>query len=211
LGSGNVQPTDGSIQNALSYFETTQLPNGGWRPIWDSDALNADSTGWIIHALRTAGYTNLSLSWASTQGEPIAALTSLQKPDGSIGGTFANAYSTVEAIYGLTDEFLFNLGQQPRSLRALTWLNDLQSSDGSWLPGTGSPDPGLTADASTGLPGSRFDPHDVKSAWRHSAMDYLSKTAQAYAAIGPDTAGKLALTVQAAETTTQLAASISCR
>jgi squalene cyclase len=147
LGSGNAQPQDAHIQKALDYFKTTQLSNGGWRPSWDSDPLNADTTGWILQALRTAGFTYPATSWASEEGDPVSALISLQKPDGSIGGTYANAYSTVEAIYGLTDEALFNLGVMPRSLRALTWLNDQQNPDGSWSSSSGLPDPDVTVDA----------------------------------------------------------------
>jgi hypothetical protein len=199
LGSGNLQPHDLSIQNALDYFDATQLSNGGWRPVWDSDPLNADSTGWILQALRTAGFTYPSISWRSDRGEPVSALISLQKPDGRIGGTFANAYSTVEAIYGLTDEALFNLGQGARGLRALTWLNTLQNADGSWSLPSGLPNPGATADAALAYLAAGYDAHSVRNpTGTVSAMDFLSKTAKSYADLGPDTAGKLALTVQAA-------------
>jgi squalene cyclase len=198
LGSGNVQPHDATIQKALDYFEATQLSNGGWRPIWDSDPLNADSTGWILQALRTAGFTYPATSWASEEGDPVSALISLQKADGSIGGTYANAYSTVEAIYGLTDEALFNLGVMPRSLRALTWLNDQQNTDGSWSSPSEQSDSDVTADAVLAYLAAGYDAHTISPTTGNvSAMDYLSNTAAAFADLGPDAAGKLALAVQA--------------
>ena len=101
LASRQVNAEDPVIQKALQYFHDTQLPNGGWRPSWDTDPLNADSTGWILQALVSAGEEPTGPDWKKEQGDPIQALMSLQKPDGSIGGTYANPYSTAEAIIGL--------------------------------------------------------------------------------------------------------------
>jgi hypothetical protein len=101
LTSKQVKAQDQVIQNALQYFHTTQLANGGWRPSWDTDPLNADSTGWILQVLVTAEEYPTGPDWRKEQGDPIQALISLQKPDGSIGGTYANPYSTAEAIIGL--------------------------------------------------------------------------------------------------------------
>jgi hypothetical protein len=109
LASGQVQPGEAVIQNALTYFRTTQLPNGGWRPTWDTDPLNADSTGWIIQAL-ISSEQDLS-TWTASEGDPVGALAGLQKPDGSIGGTYANTYSTAEALLGLATQPLISLAQ----------------------------------------------------------------------------------------------------
>jgi hypothetical protein len=49
---------------------------------------------------------------------PVDALMGLQKPDGSIGGSYANPYSTAEAIIGLAGIPLSNLGVSPVSHRA---------------------------------------------------------------------------------------------
>jgi hypothetical protein len=99
LATGHTQPTDPAVTNALIFFHRTQLANGGWRPSWDTDPLNADSTAWILQALYAAG-EDLS-TWAATEGDPLSALAGLQKPDGSLGGTYANTYSTAEALLGL--------------------------------------------------------------------------------------------------------------
>ncbi len=108
LASQQVQASDPAIRDALIFFHRTQLANGGWRPSWDADPLNADSTAWILQALYTAG-EDLS-TWAATEGDPLSALAGLQKPDGSIGGTYANTYSTAEALLGLAGQPLTAMG-----------------------------------------------------------------------------------------------------
>lgn len=108
LSSAQATPGDPVILNALEYFHATQLPNGGWKPSWDTDPLNADSTGWILQALYSAGEDPGSADW-TMESNPIDALAGLQKPDGSIGGTYANTYSTAEAVIGLSGISLTNL------------------------------------------------------------------------------------------------------
>jgi len=197
LGSSNVQPTGAVIQKALGYFRDTQLPNGGWRPSWDTDPLNADTTGWAIQALVATGYTPATESWAHSPN-PHTALLSLQQADGRIGGTYANAYSTIEALFGLTEQPLFFLGRTHRALRALTWMNEQQNGDGSWSGWTG-PDPGATCDAVLAYAAAGYAPDSVTAAGSvTSAMDYLSSTTSSYVNTGPDVAGKLAVAVEAA-------------
>jgi hypothetical protein len=118
LASQKVANQSDSIQNAIQYFHATQLPSGGWRPSWDSEPLNADSTGWIIQALVSAGEDVKGQSWSTQSANPLDALVSLQKPDGSIGGTYANSYSTAEAILGLSGIPLSRLGQGSVTHRA---------------------------------------------------------------------------------------------
>lgn len=111
LASRNVPADDPMIQKTIQYFRTTQLESGGWRPSWDQDPLNADSTGWILQALTSAGQTPPQVSWAAASGtSPETALAGLQKPDGSIGGTYANTYSTADALIGLGLKPLSGLG-----------------------------------------------------------------------------------------------------
>ena len=107
LASRQVQPSDPAVTNALIFFHRTQLANGGWRPSWDADSLNADTTAWILQALYASGED--LVTWAATEGDPLSALAGLQKPDGSIGGTYANTYSTAEALLGLAGRPLSNL------------------------------------------------------------------------------------------------------
>jgi len=109
LASQPIYSQDQTIQNALNFFHATQLPSGGWKPSWDTDPINADSTGWIIQAIVSAGEDPAGVSWTIDQANPVQALMSLQKPDGSIGGTYANPYSTADAIIGLTGVSLFGI------------------------------------------------------------------------------------------------------
>jgi hypothetical protein len=118
LSSRNLTIQSGTIQKAIQYFHATQAPSGGWKPSWDTDPLNADSTGWIIQALITAGENVRDPSWSTGQANPIDALVGLQKPDGSIGGSYANPYSTAEAIIGLSEAPLTNFGISPAVHRA---------------------------------------------------------------------------------------------
>jgi hypothetical protein len=118
LASHKVNSQSDTIQHALKYFHDIQSPSGGWKPSWDTDPLNADSTGWILQALVTAGEGPKGQSWVKGQTNPVYALMNLQKPDGSIGGTYANPYGTAEAIIGLSEIPLSNLGVAPVSHRA---------------------------------------------------------------------------------------------
>jgi hypothetical protein len=111
---------------------------------------------------------------------------------------YANAYSTIEAIFGLTEQPLSFLGRTPRALRALTWMNELQNADGSW-PTLFGPPAGPTCDAALAYAAAGYDPRSVvRPGSITSAMDYLSSTASAYVAEGPKEAGKLAAAVAAA-------------
>jgi hypothetical protein len=102
LASQNIGNQMEPIQKAIAYLHATQAPSAGWKPAWDSDPINADSTGWILQALISTGEDLRGQSWMIDQRSPVDALMSLQKPDGSIGGAYANAYSTAEAIIGLS-------------------------------------------------------------------------------------------------------------
>ncbi len=99
VGSGQVETNHFAIQSALELFRSNQQENGGWKPAWDTDPINVDTTGWIMQALLTAGedFNN----WKQGENTPVSALINQQQPDGRIGGTYVNAYSTVEALLGL--------------------------------------------------------------------------------------------------------------
>jgi hypothetical protein len=118
LATQRVIAQSDTIQNALLYFHNTQASSGGWMPSWDTDPLNADSTGWIMQALISAGEDLRGQSWMKDQNNPVDALQGLQKADGSIGGTYSNPYSTAEAIIGLSGIPLADLGISPANQQA---------------------------------------------------------------------------------------------
>ncbi len=194
LGSGHYRPTDAPVQNGLDFLRAIQQENGGWRPSWDGDPLNADSTAWAMQALAAAGYAPDSAAWS----DPAAALLSLQQADGRIGGTYANAYSTAEALFGLSGRPLYALGGRAQARRALTWMASLQNADGSWS-NFGFPDTGATADAVLAFAAAGYDPASLTASGSLSTpLDYLAANAAAYAANDPASAGKLTLAVVAA-------------
>ena len=112
LSSGQVNSDHPAIIKAVKYFRTTQLDNAAWRPAWDTGDLNVDTSGWITLALITAG-EDLA-NWSRNGQTPIESILTQLQPDGSIGGDYVNAYSTVEALFGLAKTPLFPVvAQQP--------------------------------------------------------------------------------------------------
>lgn len=130
LASHNVPLEDAMVTKAFDFFKATQLPSGGWKPAWDQDPLNADTTGWVAQALASAQQAPVSESWAASDGNPLSALLSLAKEDGSIGGTYVNAYSTADALIGLGKTPLVALTLPPAFQRAALVV---QTSDGNLL------------------------------------------------------------------------------
>ncbi len=118
LASQNVKANDEAVQKAINYFHASQAPSGGWKPSWDTDSLNADSTGWIIQALVSASEDVRGQGWTKNGTNPVDALLGLQKPDGAIGGSYANTYSTAEAILGLSGIPISSLGAAQTTQRA---------------------------------------------------------------------------------------------
>ncbi|MBN1484122.1 MAG: terpene cyclase/mutase family protein [Chloroflexia bacterium] len=189
LASGNVPPTHTKVQEGLDFLRLSQAAFGGWEA-WG--APSADSTASAIQAVAAAGYRPVAESWAR-QATPQEALLSMQAPDGSFGG---NALGTAHAVAALTETPLPIPGRVQRAGLALGWLNDVQNADGSWS-GWAGPDPGVTCDAVLAYVSAGYDPDTVMARGSvTSALAYLESAAADYAPVGPDQAGKLALTVE---------------
>ena len=105
LSSGQVDTSHPAIQAALDIFRSTQLENAGWKPDWDTDELNVDTTGWITLALVTAGQD--LQDWSKNGIDPREVLSVQQNEDGSIGGTYVGVYSTIEALLAFAGEPIF--------------------------------------------------------------------------------------------------------
>jgi len=193
IASGNVEPTHAAVQDGLNFMRSAQADSGGWEG-WGG--LSADSTAAAIQAIVAAGYTPATESWAAASGRtPHDDLAGLQATDGSFG---YNALSTAHAVAGLAEMPLPILGQVQRANRALTWMNEQQNADGSWS-GWAGPDPGTTCDAILAFVSAGFDPATVKPlGGGASAIDYISATASSFVTKTADSAGKLAMAVEAA-------------
>jgi hypothetical protein len=194
LASGNLEPTDVEIQEGLAFLRERQLPSGGWAGYYGN--LSADSTAAALQAIAAAGYTPATMSWATGNGRtPHDELAALQDDNGSFGD---NALATAHAIAGLLEAPVPVLGRAQRANRALTWMNEQQNTDGSWS-GWAGPDPGATCDAALAYAAAGFDPDSVTAPGSSiSAMDYLSASASTFVNKSADSAGKLALVVEAA-------------
>ncbi len=199
LASGQTDATNAAVQNARRYLAGQQASSGLWGD--ESGAEPANSTGWAMQALGALGYIPATESLARA-ASPRAALLALQGRDGSIGKNFVNAFSTIEAIYGLSDQPLW-FSPRLRALRALTWLEGQQRGDGGW-GFFGSSDAGQTLDALFAFTSSGFDPASVQpTGGVTTALDYLEGAAFGYTRDGegrifPAQTGKLIVGVVAA-------------
>jgi hypothetical protein len=193
IASGNAGPTHAKVLEGLDYLRSAQLDSGGWG--WGSPS--ADSTAAAIQALVAAGYTPVTESWAHLPN-PHTALLDLQQADGSFSG-YVVVLSTADAIPGLAEAPLPILGRVQRANRALTWMKELQNPDGSWPTGGYGHPAGPTCDVVLSVAAAGFDPYTLRhSGGVTSVMDYLSATAAAFVNTSPDSAGKLAIAVEAA-------------
>ncbi|NJL03415.1 MAG: hypothetical protein HC911_00580 [Chloroflexaceae bacterium] len=200
LATGQVDSTNAAVQAARRYLLAQQAASGLWGD--NNEAEPANSTGWAMQALGAMGYLPATESLART-ATPRAALLGLQQADGSIGKNFVGAYSTIEAIYGLSDQPLW-YAPRLRANRSLTWLAGQQRSDGGW-GFFGSSDAGQTLDAVFAYVGNGFDPLSVRATGGvTTALDFLEGAAARYTrddagAIFPAQTGKLIVGVVASE------------
>lgn len=201
LGSGNVAPTNSAIQKAVAFYRTTQTKKTA---LWGnaSGSEPANSTGWALTALSAAGYTPPTVSWATGGTSPRAALIGLQTTAGAIGSQYVNAYSTIEALYGLSDQPLF-FAPPLRAERALAYLGTLQNADGGWPSFGSNSSPGETIDDLLAFVAAGYAPSGVKSSAGKTPLDYLAGAAATYTRddsnlIFPAQTGKLIVGVVAA-------------
>lgn len=202
IGSGNVPPTDPAIQKALAFYRASQtLTTALWGDAGSGEPAN--STGWTMTALSTYGYAPMADSWATGGTNPRQALIGLQTDEGVIAKRFFNAYATLEALYGLSDQPIF-MATPLRVERALAFIKSRQNADGGWpgfTPGVSSP--GETLDNLFAFVAAGYDPTAVRSSAGNGPLDYLSGAAASYTRnstgiILPARSGKLIVGVVAA-------------
>ena len=178
-----------AVQSALDFMLTNQQPDGGWQTEWDS-ATNANTTGMMLQALLTTSLNDPEMYVAEIANARLAILN-IQQENGMIGGDFANAYSTAEALLGLADQPLYNLGTLRRVSQAFDFILNAQSEDGGW----GSV--GLTIDVILALTAAGWDPLTVQQNG-NSPIDFLVEDLAEYLESGPDAIGKSILGLVAA-------------
>ncbi|NTV62783.1 MAG: hypothetical protein HGA65_04505 [Oscillochloris sp.] len=201
LGSGNLAPTDAAIQQAVSFYRATQTASTA---LWGdaSGSEPANSTGWALTALSSAGYLPPTASWATGGTNPRTALLGLQTATGAIGSSYVNAYSTIEALYGLSDQPLF-FTPPLRAERALAYIASLQNADGGWPSFGSASSPGETIDNLLAFVAAGYSPSAVESSGGKTPLDYLASVAATYTRddsnlIFPSQTGKLMVGIVAA-------------
>jgi len=190
IASGDGSTYEEQLQKSISFLKTNQQTNGGWQTQWDSTT-NANTTGVILQAIHALGQQSTGELWAQDGETPLSALLGLQQSDGAIGGDFANTYSTVDALIGISGEPMFNLGKVRRLNLAFPFIKTSQSQDGGW----GSV--GQTVDVMIALKAAGWDPNTMSSG-EQTPLDYLAANLDEYTQSGPDAIGKSILGLVAA-------------
>ena len=190
ITSGYRTSDSPEIQSALEFLHKQQTTSGGWQTPWDTTT-NPVTTALILQAITSAGLHPEDEIWQSADGSPRSAVISLQQDSGVIGTEFANAYSTAEAIIGLSGNPLYHLGYVRKINLAFDYLVKEQQSSGGWQS------VGQTLDIIMAMRSAGWDPKTVTKD-ESSPLDELSKTLPDYLASGPDAIGKAILGLSAA-------------
>jgi prenyltransferase beta subunit len=183
IGSGQQDVQSEAVQSAVNFMESTQQSNGGWQTEWDTTT-NANTTGMMLQAISLLGQLPMDENWQKADGNPLTAVASLQQENGVIGGEFANAYSTADAILGLSGQPLTFLGYLTRSSKAFDFIFSQQTDDGGW--GT----IGQTVDVILALRAAGWDPQSV-SINELTPIASIAAQLDAEAISTPDSAGKV--------------------
>jgi hypothetical protein len=140
----------------------------------------------ILQAISAIGENPLDETWRKYDADPLQALLALQKEDGMIGGEYGNAYSTAEALLGLSGQPLYALGYVKRASNAFDYIIENQGLDGGW----GSI--GQTIDVILALQAAGWDPDSIINDEK-SPSDFIAENLDSYLENGPDALGKLIL------------------
>lgn len=185
VASGHREVKSPEIQSGVGFIQENQASNGGWQSIWDT-TINADTTGMIIQMITSIGEDPVNDHWSKEGGNPIEAIQSLQQDNGAVGADFANAYSTADALLGLSEQPLFFLGHVVRANRTFTFIREAQLPDGGW--GT----VGQTVDVMLALRAAGWHPNSMINN-KNKPLDYIGDNFTSYISSGPDSIGKLIL------------------
>jgi prenyltransferase beta subunit len=173
------------IQSALSYLKANQEENGGWQTQWDSTT-NANTTGMILQSLSAVGQNPEEDQWQIMDKNPNSALLDIQQENGAFGVDFANAYSTADALLGLSGKPMFQLGILKSISIGFDYLVSLQDQNGGW----GSL--GQTIDVMMAFQAAGWDPSTISLEGR-TPDEFLIQDIEDYIQSGPDAVSKTIL------------------
>lgn len=189
VGSGRYDIESAAVQSAINFMKQNQQPNGGWQTEWDTGT-NANITGVMLQAISVLGQRPTDEQWQQEDGDPLSALLAIQQENGAFGGEFSNAYSTADAIIGLSNRNITSLGYLQTASKAFDFLFTLQDSTGGW----GSV--GQTIDVILAFRTAGWQPNTVTSG-NSSPLEFLADEVNEYIQSGPDAIGKAILGVVA--------------
>ena len=190
IASSHSSENSTEMQAAIAFMQTNQDFDGGWLTEWDT-VTNADTTGMMLQAISSLGQLPMDEEWQQGDGNPYTALLALQKEDGSIGGEYANTYSTADAILGLSGRSLYQLSYLIGATQAFDYLFAAQETNGGWG------DVGGTIDVILAAQSAGWDPETIKQG-ESTPLSYITDNLDSYLETGPDAVGKTILGVAAA-------------
>lgn len=190
IASGETSPDSPEVVSAIYFLTSYQQHNGGWQSQWDTTT-NANTTAMILQAISALGQLPMEKTWQNHEGNPYSALLAIQQENGAIGGDFANAYSTADAIVALSGQTLFSLGYLYKASQSFEYLISQQGSDGGWG------NTGQTLDIILAFQAAGWDPNTITVSGI-TPLDYVAENLSEYIEIGPDAIGKAILGVTAA-------------
>ena len=189
LSSGQYDGNSDAIVAGVAYMTENQEHDGGWQSEWDSTT-NASITGAMLQVIAALGDVPMSGNWQLEAGNPYSAIQALQQESGVIGGDYANAYSTADALLGISGQPLFRLGDLTQAANAFDYLFAAQDSAGGWNS------VGQTVDVILAVEAAGWQPSSLQIEG-NTALNYLEASLGAYLESGPDAVGKAILGVQA--------------
>lgn len=176
--------------SGFGFMMENQQPTGGWRTEWDTTN-NTNITAAVLQAISALDTSPVGEAWQKETGNPVTALMERQQEDGAIGGDFANAYATADAIIGLSSRAITQLGTLKSASKAFHVIFAAQEADGGW----GSV--GQTVDALLAIRAAGWNPNTVTTDSAYP-REYLEANFNEYLQSGPDAIGKTILGVTVA-------------
>ncbi len=131
LASGNYSSDSPEILSAIAFMQNEQNSDGGWQTQWDT-ITNASTTSAMLQTIAAMNDLPMGANWQQEGGNPYTTLSALQQDNGMIGGDYANAYSTADALIGLSGRPVFNLGTLVKVNQAFDFLFNIQTNTGGW-------------------------------------------------------------------------------
>lgn len=189
LASGQYDGNSDAIEAGIAFMAEKQEHDGGWQSEWDTTT-NASITSAMLQVISALGDLPMSGNWQLEAGNPYSAIQALQQESGVIGGDYANAYSTADALLGISGQPLFRLGHLAQAGNAFGYLFDAQDSAGGWDAA------GQTIDVILAIEAAGWQPASLQIEG-NSPLNALEASLDAYIEAGPDAIGKAILGVTA--------------